>query len=393
MMIDFNRFWSDPGEDDGPRPGLSDKTIRDWEERHGVKLPGSLGEAFRRGDGGSIRFTDLEILPLGQIVPMEDDFWLYEEIPGDEAEDHALVFRLGYENTVGGQLLLNYNAGGPEAEPSVYIFHNDGCGASLVADSLDEFLARMLTFTAVPMVDWSASKEGIEVVAREGFDVQYDDAGRARVEQVLGREGQALVLFTREEGKDGVRLAKLILPLPLDPHQAEIRPSRPGPSPTFGLYLHPEVTERIIGEFSEQIEDGRWDNRTTQGGPVYGLFESTDRGRLEALRSLLLGPRAAIRPRSESMKSDPGASDRLRALSPEDRRVATLLAGRKLKAEYEAKLASGADPAEAMFARHMIERMDASIAAALAEGAPEDPDPETLRRVRAALWPDDPGPG
>ena len=75
------------------------------------------------------------------------------------------------------------------------------------------------------------------------------------------------------------------------------------------------------------------------------------------------------------------ASNRLAALSPADRRLASLLAARKAKAELEAKIAANSTALTNNFLRVYVKRAEAEIAA----GAPADPDPETVHRVNAAL--------
>jgi hypothetical protein len=378
-----NRIYS-------PRPGALATAFEAWENEHGVRLPKVLREVLDWQDGGHVRNTAIEIYSLGAIVPVDDDFWRFEEIPRAEAADQTKVFVFGHDNQVGGQFLLNYNARGATNEPNVYSFHNDGTGASLIAESLDQFLANQLAFSAEPGDDWDQARKGIEIIASETLDLEYVDGGRERLEQVLGRTDLALVLLTRLENSETVERTRIILPLPLDDFESSVEPVRTEPLATFGLYLQPEELDGIICCQSTQIEDGRWDNRTTHGTPIFGVFESISRDRLEDLRNRLFKASAAPQSRDkDEAKSDPTAFDRLNGLSPEDRRIATLLAAQKVKAE--AKLAANPtsiDRAEAMFARYKIERMDEAIVRALSEGATLDIDLETRRRVEAAVWPE-----
>ena len=387
-MIDFDKFWSLTDDD---LPGTSQAEVDRWERLHGVRLPNLLREAFRRNAGGSVRFTEIEILPLSELMPVEDDFWEYEEIADEEAPDHALVFLLGWENSTGGRLLLNFNAGGPTGEPSVYIYHNDGGSTQQVADSLDGFFEEQLTFSVEPHVDWSESKEARDVIDREGLDLKFVDSGDGRLEQVLVREEDLLILYTHMQNDLGVQLSKTTLPLPLDPGSSGVRPFRPRPGATFALHIQPEQSDGIVHMTSSQIEDGRWDNRTSEGVPIYVMFESTDKDRLNRLREGLIGSaKPQPTPGIFEFQSDPTVYQRIQSLSPEDRRIAMLIAARKLRAEMMEKLAdvTGAGGAgDAFFARMMLERMNGTIAQALSDGAPETPDPDVIRRIEGLLNP------
>ncbi len=373
------------------RPGVDAAALDAWENEHGVTLPKLLRTVLGWQNGGYFRESEIEIFSLNAIVPVDDDFGRFDEIPKSEAADQSLVFVFGTHAEDGAQLLLNFNARGPTNEPSVYIYYNDGTGAKLIAKSLDEFLAEDPAFSTESGVDWARSQEGIVIIASEAIDFTYVEGGRGRLEQVLGRTGEAVVLVTRLEDSDGVELTRTVLPLPLDDFDSSIEPCRTGPTETFGLHLQPEEIDGIVCVQSTQTKDGRWENRTTHGMPIYGLFESTSSDRLEDLRKRLFESSASPRSKDKyEVKSDPTAFDRINSLSLADRRIATLLAAQKVKAEAEAKLAANSksiNPAEAMFARYKIERMDEAIARALTEGATLDIDHETRRRVEAVLWP------
>ena len=112
------------------RLGVETAQIAAWESQHGVRLPNLLRQVLGWQDGGYVRHTGIEIYSLKAIVPVDDDFWRFEEIPEAEAANHSLVFVSGSEYQVGGEFLLNFNANGPAGEPSVYVFFNDGTGDS-----------------------------------------------------------------------------------------------------------------------------------------------------------------------------------------------------------------------------------------------------------------------
>ncbi|MCA1685225.1 MAG: SMI1/KNR4 family protein, partial [Planctomycetia bacterium] len=95
-MIDFDRFWNEgnspyPDDEAGPDevpPCATDDEILAWEREHGVTLPEPLRTALGRRNGGYVRNAPVEVLPIEQIVPVDDDFWEWTEIAEDEAPDH-----------------------------------------------------------------------------------------------------------------------------------------------------------------------------------------------------------------------------------------------------------------------------------------------------------------
>lgn len=83
-MIDFQRFWMDGGreyddleeeervdedelEAEAP-PGASEQQIAAWEKKHRVKLPELLRKALAVRNGGSVRNTSIDVLPLDQMA-------------------------------------------------------------------------------------------------------------------------------------------------------------------------------------------------------------------------------------------------------------------------------------------------------------------------------------
>src|SRR5262249_51199189 len=121
VMINFERFWME-GDDPYMTPGetgpaLTPDAIPAWEQVHGVTLPEPIRTALGLRNGGVVRNTPFQILPLEQIVPVDDDFWTFTEIEDDEAPDHGLMFVCGYELQTGATILMNFNAQGPEGPP------------------------------------------------------------------------------------------------------------------------------------------------------------------------------------------------------------------------------------------------------------------------------------
>ena len=252
-MIDFTRFWTEdrttyqdqyfaPGAIDAEvNRGVTADAILAWERQYGVTLPEPIRTALGLRNGGCVRNTSVEVLPLAAIVPADDDFWDHTDIDEDEVPEHDLMFAFGSENESGGTFLMNFNANGPEGAPSVYIDYH-GESSSLVSDTITEFFHAQLAASPGPSVDWSETeaRRGITVIARETIDLSALYKGKAASEdQVLARVDDALVFFTREQSPSGTILTRTTLPLPLDEEAAEIEPHRPAPLATFALHLQP----------------------------------------------------------------------------------------------------------------------------------------------------------
>jgi hypothetical protein len=322
-MIDFERFWLDGDrdydeceeeecidEDEMPAetpPGVSEKQIAAWEKRHGVKLPELLRKALAIRNGGSVRNTSLDILPLEQMAPVDEDFWEWTEIDDDEAPDHNLMFVFGEESETGATLLMNFNAGGPKGEPSIYFDHH-GESTYLVNDTLSEFFKANLASAGAPSVDWSET-ERLPIVACETIDL----------------------------------------------------------SPIFGKSAS-----------------------TNRGVPIYVTFESTNRGKLEALRRELFGAEGAARAQA---KQDQQAKleERLNALAPEQRTATMLQAALAMKEQMDREFAaeigdmSGMPPEFAKMAEIMQKKMQQMVQQAQQKIAASPPDPETVRQIEGLM--------
>ena len=172
-----------------PRTGVDATALEAWESEQGVRLPRLLREVLGWQNGGHVRNTSIEIHSLSAIVPVDDDFWRFEEIPQSEAADQSLVFVFGTDTQIGGRFLLKFNARGPTDQvQTVYAFFNDGTGATLIADSLEEFLVERLAFSTEPSVDWAqpnGSRLEIRCSAASASEIDAVDGGRGRLEQVL----------------------------------------------------------------------------------------------------------------------------------------------------------------------------------------------------------------
>lgn len=333
-MIDFDRFWED--EEGHAASGAGEQHVGAWEAQHQVALPPSLRSALRRRDGGLVRGTEVEILPLGQIQPADEEYLRFDE---DPHRDLALVFRFGLDTESGGDYLMDYNAGGPSESPSVYIHYNDGTGATLIDESFDDFIENLVAGSPPPDVDWSEAERARDVAARETVDLTAFHGAAAHLEQVLVRQGNALVLYAREVSPDGETRVKTTLPLPIHGALIMVQQMRPAPNPTFGLHLQPEDHEGIVRLESTQMGDDAWVNTATQGAPVYVRFESADRDRLETIRGLLLGG-AGARPAAGEGQSPDVSTAGLDVVSRVDPAIELLRMTMELKAEATRRFAS-----------------------------------------------------
>jgi hypothetical protein len=401
-MIDFERFWvegnlpsgyEDEIEDDAEvPPGVGAEEFVAWQREHGVTMPEPIRTALGLRNGGFVRNASIAILPLDQIVPVDDDFWRLTELVEDEAPDHGLMFVFGSEIQSGATFLMNFNAHGPEGPPSVYIDHH-GESTYLVNDTIGGYFEAELASDAEPSVDWSEAEGRLSIIASETIDLSDEDEDvPASLEQILAREGESLILFTRRRSPEGESLTRTTLPLPLDAGLAEIQPH---PAASM-LHLQPETSEGIVEACSERNDDGRWKNSTSRGVPVYVTFESTDRDRLLALRTRLLGVEGAARARAKEDRQA-ALTETLGTLTPDQRTAAMMQAALKLKEENERKFAAefgdpDTMPPELADAAAAIRRRFEAMADLVRQRiAANPPDPETLRQIEGYLRDPDPG--
>src|SRR5690348_6083710 len=99
-MIDFEHFWMEGGRDyddieeeecvdedeleaEAP-PGASEKQIAAWEKKHRVKLPELLRKALAIQNGGSVRNASIDVLPLEQMAPVDEEFWEWAAFEDDD---------------------------------------------------------------------------------------------------------------------------------------------------------------------------------------------------------------------------------------------------------------------------------------------------------------------
>jgi hypothetical protein len=325
-MIDYDRFWAEAGclpgmtalqtektlqlgdagfaafmAERAPRPAATGAQIKAWEKKRGVRMPDVLRQAFSRHDGGHVRGSQFRILPLAEIGPIEDDtFWDFASYEEKHVSDRTLVFRFAEDEETSGSFYLVF-ARGPEEEPGVFEYHDDGGDLARCSASITKFFTRMLQSDEAPTVDWSESKR-LPVVAEETIDLTPLHGEPSAKVQILARQDETLVLFTHERSPHEERLTRTLLPLPLEEQMAWVRPFRPEPLATYSLILQPQEREGIVELESKRTEDGRWKNAKSNGVPVCVMFESSDKARLEGLRREVLGERAAARAQAEDQR-------------------------------------------------------------------------------------------
>jgi hypothetical protein len=356
-MIDYNRFWHEPGCAPGltkeetatqfrqmaqwlsglpgaivqgepdlaqqpglfPGPGVTDGQIQAWERECGVRLPDVLRQALSRQDGGYLRNMQFRILPLAEIAPPDDEFWEFTGYKDDEVPDRGLVFQFAWNEELSGSYYLNY-ARGAQEDPSVFVHHHDPGDLDKCSGSVTKFFSRMLATSESPSVDWSET-DGLVFIARETVELSAIHNGAAQYEQLLGRLEGRLVLYTHDRSPKDERLTKTMVPEPLDGQAAQIQRHRPDPISTYGLTLQPEDSEGIVEHESQRTPDGTWKNSVSNGVPICVTFESTDRNRLVELRKTLFGANSAAKAelRDRNMEN---LQQQMQSLSPEQQQAA-----------------------------------------------------------------------
>jgi hypothetical protein len=392
-MIDLDRFWMDQGDDridihddeDKEGPGATPDELAEWEQTHGVRLPELLRAALVIRNGGRLRDVPLDVHPLDRIKPVDDDFrgHAYTE---EEVEDWDLVFEFAEHAEVDLGFLLDFNANGPQGEPSVATYTHGDIEVEPAADSFAEFMAAQVETDEAPAVDWNETNDAPDVLAREVVEIENWGGESLRLEQVLVRRGTGLIFYTRQSAATAEELARTILPGPIVAGLASINAYRPPPDATLALHLQSEELDGIVHVASSRSGDGGWKNSETHGAPCYVAFESADRARLEALRSTVLGEAAHV---AETRQANQDAMNaKLAAMTPEDRTAALFQAATELASEMP-PLDPGLTPDSGF---HGLTSLSEILRRKIAEasqgaGADAEIDPETLRLIKEGLRP------
>lgn len=389
-MIDLDRFWMDEGggrvdDESEEGPGATPEALAEWEETHGVRLPGGLREALAIRNGGRLRDVPIDVLPLDRIKPVDDDFREHAYVE-EEVEDWGLVFAFAEHAEVDLGFLLDYNADGPQGEPRVSTYTHGDIEVEPAADSFAEFIAAQVETDEAPAVDWTETVDAPDVLAREVVEIAEWGGRALRLEQVLIRRGGGLIFYSRQSDGATEELSRTTLPGPIVAGLASINAYRPPPDATLALHLQSEELDGIVYVASSRSGDGGWRNSETLGAPCYVAFESADRGRLEALRSTVLGADAGV---AETRQASQDAMNaRLAAMTPEDRTAALFQAATELASETP-PLDAGSKPETGFHGlTSLSEILRRKIAeAAESAGADAEVDPETLRLLKEGLRP------
>jgi hypothetical protein len=116
-------FWEpespDPGAEIGPP--VTEDEVHAWEQKRGVKLPEVLKQAYGQQSGGYVLGTDICLLPLHEVEPVEEGYEDYFYEDDRPRFDFARLYYLG-SDADGSTLLLYYSA----EEPEVYAHWSDG---------------------------------------------------------------------------------------------------------------------------------------------------------------------------------------------------------------------------------------------------------------------------
>ncbi len=123
-------FW-DPERIPFPQPpAASEEQVRDWEERHGVRLPATLARALTIQNGGCVRGTDLSIESLQEFSALSDPRWenVHFESGDRDEEELSNIIEIGTTATGLGVLLDgNGQDGDAPSEPRIlFLWHDLG---------------------------------------------------------------------------------------------------------------------------------------------------------------------------------------------------------------------------------------------------------------------------
>ena len=138
-------YWEtvSPDPDAAIGPPVTEEDIQEWEQRRGIILPEFLKRAYTQQSGGYIRGTEICIVPLYWVQPVEpgyvDDFM---DAADRSRFDPARLFYLGGDGD-GSTLLLHWEAGADQ-EPAVYGHWTDGGTVERRAGSVDALVAARL---------------------------------------------------------------------------------------------------------------------------------------------------------------------------------------------------------------------------------------------------------
>ena len=289
MAIDFDHLW-DPNDDEPRKAGVSAEDIARWEIRHALKLPDALARALRKQNGGLVRYSSVWLHPLNEITWADKSALGWVAPDAKEVPNRDLVVTFANDDDE-PTYFLNYNANGPNGEPSVYSAGHDPPEFRAEAKTVAEFLSALSAVSAAPAVDWEETRR-LEVVLLE----ETVNQGPIRREIVLGRSGEHLVLYSHDmDPYSSETYSKTTIPEPLNPWFAFIFKLPPFVNMPYFLHLSPRDPTGVVFVESTRTRDGNWKSRVDDGFPLSVDVESHSRSRLKALRKTLLGRAAAAK--------------------------------------------------------------------------------------------------
>ena len=98
--------------------------VRSWEAAHGFQLPRSLARAMSAQNGGRLRWTAIDIYPLGLFANLDQGEWAEVALTDLPAAERQRMLRVG--TMPGGRLILDFRrAGEPRARNMDHIFDGE----------------------------------------------------------------------------------------------------------------------------------------------------------------------------------------------------------------------------------------------------------------------------
>jgi hypothetical protein len=343
MSLNYSELWA-PTDQTVPA-GVSEEQIAAWEGRHHVTLPRSLRKALKRQNGGLVQYSEVRIHELEQIVPVERQFWRHTMHSRKKFANAGLVFHFASADDE-PLFFLNFNANGPEGEPTVYHWYHDPGEVRPVSRTVRRFFADLIEVSSTPAVDWSETERLDEVLFRERINTETDYehveeyAGQEVYEEVvLGRFAGQLIHYTHQVDLWGEHFCRTVLPEPLSRSDAGIDQERPAPGRTYGLHLEPREGAGIVCVESSRMPNGMWKSSESHGVPVYITVESRSKDDLKALRETLFGKKAA-RKAAEQDDATEQMMAQFESLTPEQQRTAAAAFVGEMFGEISAEMES-----------------------------------------------------
>jgi hypothetical protein len=108
MVIDFDTFW-DGNDSERKKRAVTAEQVAAWEKRWQVALPTPLPAALQKQDGGLVRYSDVRVLPLGEMAPPPTEFWQDADYPKKDFRDRRLVITFAHGDDGEPHYFLNFN--------------------------------------------------------------------------------------------------------------------------------------------------------------------------------------------------------------------------------------------------------------------------------------------